>query len=66
MHFLQLHSLSKKGVNSLVIIVVAGLFPKLVFRIVLETLQFTLFSVDLWLEENNKKLKEVFVENSNF
>ena len=66
MHFLQLHSLSKRGVNSLVIIVVAGLFPKLVFRIVLETLQFTLFSVDLWLEENNKKLKEVFVENSNF
>lgn len=66
MHFLQLHSLSKRGVNSLVIIVVAGLFTKLVFRIVLETLQFTLFSVDLWLEENNKKLKEVFVENSNF
>ena len=66
MHFLQLHSLSKRGVNSLVIIVVAGLFQKLVFRIVLETLQFTLFSVDLWLEENNKKLKEVFVENSNF
>ena len=66
MHFLQLHLLSKRGVNSLVIIVVAGLFPKLVFRIVLETLQFTLFSVDLWLEENNKKLKEVFVENSNF
>ena len=66
MHFLQLHSLSKRGVNSLVIIVVAGLFPKLVFRIVLETLQSTLFLVDLWLEENNKKLKEVFVENSNF
>ena len=66
MHFLQLHLLSKRGVNSLVIIVVAGLFPKLVFRIVLETLQFTLISVDLWLEENNKKLKEVFVENSNF
>ena len=66
MHFLQLHLLSKRGVNSLVIIVVTGLFPKLVFRIVLETLQFTLFSVDLWLEENNKKLKEVFVENSNF
>ena len=66
MHFLQLHLLSKRGVNSLVIIVVAGLFQKLVFRIVLETLQFTLFSVDLWLEENNKKLKEVFVENSNF
>ena len=66
MHFLQLHSLSKRGVNSLVIIVVAGLFQKLVFRIVLETLQSTLFLVDLWLEENNKKLKEVFVENSNF